>query len=142
LISALFGLVLAGSAVASTPECPTEHDNQRFERFAQRLADAPTPEAARSSALAKIGVAHRAIDRAEAILPGEARLDDARGRLDAFEARVADAPTQDAVANEVRGLIALGGGTGCSYDTTEVVVIVIGFVLGILPGILFLFLFC
>ena len=31
---------------------------------------------------------------------------------------------------------------GCDYTTTEIIVIVIGFVLGIIPGIIFLFLFC
>jgi hypothetical protein len=36
----------------------------------------------------------------------------------------------------------LGDGGGCSYDTVEIVVIVIGFILGIIPGIIFLFLFC
>jgi hypothetical protein len=30
----------------------------------------------------------------------------------------------------------------CHYDTVEIVIIVIGFVLGIIPGVIFLLLFC
>ncbi|MBI3785972.1 MAG: hypothetical protein HY270_21480 [Deltaproteobacteria bacterium] len=35
-----------------------------------------------------------------------------------------------------------GGGHGCNYTNGEVIIIVIGFVLGIIPGIIFLFIFC
>ena len=38
--------------------------------------------------------------------------------------------------------VSSGDGGGCNYTTGEVIIIVIGFVLGIIPGIIFLFVFC
>jgi hypothetical protein len=140
LAIALF-LLSSGNALASMPACPTERDHHRLEHFRDRLARADTPDAARELALAKIAVAERAIDQAERVLPGEPRLEAARARLDGFAAGVASAESQSAVAGEFDSLM-LGDGGGCSYDTVEIVVIVIGFILGIIPGIIFLFLFC
>ena len=38
--------------------------------------------------------------------------------------------------------VSTGDGHRCNYTTGEVIIIVIGFVLGIIPGIIFLFVFC
>ncbi len=35
-----------------------------------------------------------------------------------------------------------GGGGGCDYTTGEIIIIVLGFILFIIPGIIFLIIFC
>jgi hypothetical protein len=109
--------------------------------FSARLASSGTTEEARDRALAKIRLGHKAIDKAARILPGEvAGIAEATARLDALEAGVRAADTPAGVAAEFDRLGA--NAVSCDYTTVEVVVIVIGFVLGIIPGILFLILFC
>jgi hypothetical protein len=141
LAGSLLALSLSSGAFASSNQCPTHHDRSRLTHFRDQLERAPTTEAARSMALSKLALADKAIDGAERVIPGEPGLVDARARLNAFESNVATAASPHAVAAQFDGLMLADGG-GCSYDTVEVVVIVIGFILGIIPGIIFLFLFC
>ena len=94
-------------------------------------------------ALRQTRLGHEAIRRASRVLPKDAGIADALGRLDAFDAGVAASTSQQEVAGQFDALLLQNAAGGsCDYTTTEIVVTIIGFVLGIIPGILFLFLFC
>jgi hypothetical protein len=121
--------------------------------FRDRLAAAPTPEAARALALSQTRLAHKALSRAKWIVPFSATVREANKKLEAYEARIRDARTQADVAAEFGGLVRVASAgdpkivdakmrANCDYTTTEIVIIIIGFLLGIIPGIIFLFLLC
>ena len=138
--AALF-FALPATAQASREMCPTIEDHRVFDAFTQKIAQAGTTEEAQALALSKIDLGRRAIDRASHILPGRgAGLAEASAKLDRLEAGVRAGQSPAQVAAPFQNLAATGD--GCNYTTTEIVVTVIGFVLGILPGILFLILFC
>jgi hypothetical protein len=139
LFAALTLLLSPLSALAARPTCPTPAHEARLHAFGAELAGAESPEAAKEMALAKIALGHQAIDRVARVLPNDEGIADAEARLDAFEAGVLAADSQREVAAQFDQLALLGS---CQYDTVEIAIIVIGFILGILPGILFLFLFC
>ena len=123
--------------------CASDEEMATLTAFGDRLASADSPEQARRMAMSKIRLGHRAIDAAERMMPNEAGIAEAAAALDAFEADVASARTQQEVAARFDGLVARGdGGGGCHFNVGEVIVIVVGFVLGIIPGIIFLLLLC
>ncbi len=141
LVCALsFGL-FASPAFASPSQCPTEAQHATLGGFRDRVAGAESPAAARRMALQQTRLGHKAIDQARRAFPGEPGLVAAEAKLDGFEAGVRAANTQGEVAAQIDTLNA-NVGMNCDYSGVEIVVIVIGFILGILPGILFLFLFC
>ena len=137
-------LLALGPQVARAAEgtCASDEEMAAFTAFGDRLAGADSPEEARRMAMSKIRLGHRAIDTAERMMPNEAGIAEAAARLDAFEADVASARTQQEVAARFDGLAARGDGGGCHYNVGEVLVVVVGFVLGIIPGIIFLLLLC
>jgi len=162
----LLSLGPAGTAASSDPAsslsvaldvatggCESASHEEEILAFRDRLATAPTPEAARALALSQTRLAHQALARARWILPFSATVREAGSNLDAYEARLRQARTQEAVAAEFGGPVRVASGgdsrndgaharVNCDYTTTEIVIIVIGFILGIIPGIIFLFLFC
>lgn len=142
--AALAGLLAVSlPAFASGPECPTEPDRSELRAFRDRVAAADSPEAAKSMALAETRRGHKAIARAAKLLPNNAEIAAAERRLSDFEAGVEAANTPGEVADRIDTLMVSSNvGTPCDYTGTEILIIVIGFLLGILPGILFLFLFC
>lgn len=88
-------------------------------------------------------IGHVALEQAVRLAPEQVDILGAEARLSDFEAGVSAAATQAEVAEQLDGVVAAeADGGGCDYTTVEIIVIVIGFILGILPGILFLFLFC
>jgi hypothetical protein len=137
-------LLFSAPALAGVgdPGCPCEADRAKLQAFRDDIASADTPEHARDMALDKIRIGHKAIHKASRMMPGESGFAEADAKLSAFEGSVAAASTQEEVADQFDQLMARPTGMSCSYDTVEVVVIVIGFLLGIIPGIIFLFLFC
>jgi hypothetical protein len=137
----LAALAVPASAMAQPLQCPTEQDHATFGAFRDRIANAPTPEAARALAHDQTRLGHRAIEKASKMFPGNAELATADAKLAAFESGVDASATQGEVAAQVDKLMDTQA-LDCQYTTVEVVIIVIGFLLGILPGILFLFLFC
>ena len=134
-------LALSAPSFASDRQCPTEQERERLIEFRDRVAAAESPEAARELALSQTRVAHQALDRAGKLF-GEKALRDEAARLENFEEEVRAAPDQAAVVAEFDALMGPRLLNACHYDGVEIVIIVIGFILGIIPGILFLFLFC
>ena len=141
--------------------CTPEHLAVVTERQ-QRIADAATVEEARDLALTPARAARRALQIAGVVVPSSEKLTEARARLEGFEARVQESETPAAVADEFGRLLDLqmrsgtlvqvadlevgnadvSGPGGCHYSTGEIVAIVIGFILFIIPGIILLFVLC
>jgi hypothetical protein len=141
--------------------CTPEHLAVVTERQ-QRIAEASTVEEARDLALTPARVARRALQIAAMVVPSSEKLTEARARLEGFEARVQESETPVAVADEFGRLLDLqmrsgnlvqvadlevgnaevSGPGGCHYSTGEIVAIVIGFILFIIPGIILLFVLC
>lgn len=128
----------------------------------QRIADAPTVEEARDLALTPARAAKRALQVAALVAPTSEKLTEARARLEGFETRVRGSETPAAVANEFGHLLDLDMRSGklvqladlsvnhgdvrgpgqCHYTTGEIIAIVFGFILFIIPGIILLFVLC
>jgi hypothetical protein len=138
---ASLALAPAGSLAAEvTGQCPTEAQRTVFREFRDRLSGADSTEEAQRMALSKIRLGHKAIEQASKVVSDEEGIARAEARLYELEQGILASQTPIEVASQFDRLDAQA--LDCHYDTVEVVVIVIGFVLGILPGILFLILFC
>ena len=136
-------LAVSAPAFARQPvPCPCEAERTQLVAFRDRIANAESPEAAREMALSQTRLGHKAIKQAARLVSNDPGIAEADARLSAFEEGVNAAQTQEQVAAQFDQVIAQHTGMNCAYTTVEVVVIIIGFLLGILPGILFLFLFC
>lgn len=119
--------------------------------FEARLEGAATVEEARALAEAELRFAGRALGVAEAALPASDSFARARAKLAALEARVGEAETAAEVAGAMGFLVqpaaygppvyAAGGGD-CNYSSTDTIVIVIGLIFGIIPGLIYLWLLC
>jgi hypothetical protein len=137
--------MVALSQPASAFGCPCDAEQARLEAFADKVAQAPTLAEAQDMALDKVALSRKAIRIADKQLGGDPAIAEATARLDAFDAQVRAATDQEQVSAAVGGLVRHPGGQvqgRCSYTAGEVVIIVIGFLLGIIPGIIFLFLLC
>ncbi|MFN2425245.1 MAG: hypothetical protein ABR587_02215 [Candidatus Binatia bacterium] len=128
----------------------------------QRIADAETVEEARALALNPARAARKALQFAALVAPSSADLAAARDRIEGFEGRVEQSGTPADVAGEFDRLLSqdmLSGeliqvadlnvgqaqvrGPGrCHYTTGEIVAIVFGFILFVIPGIILLFVLC
>lgn len=139
----VLGLTLATPVLAASGagECPAPAESARLEAFRDRIERAESPAAARRMALDQTGLGHEAIKRAARSFPGDPGLVEADAKLSAFEEGVRGAETQQEVASQFDTLAATQAAS-CDYSGVEILIIVIGFIFGIIPGIIFLFLFC
>jgi len=139
----------------ATGGCACTRERAAVAEYRDRILAAPTPEAARALALAQTRLAHKALSRARWIVPFSGSVGQARHKLEDYEARVRGARTQEAVAREFSDLVRLASaepgtvvdavelkGKTCTYSTGEIVIIIIGFLFAIIPGIIFMFLLC
>jgi len=139
----------------ATGGCACTKERAAVTAYRDRILVAPTPEAARDLALSQTRLAHKALSRARWIMPFSGSIGKANHKLEAYEARVRDARSQAEVAAEFTGLVRLAEakpgtvtdavelkGKTCTYTTGEIVIIIIGFLFAIIPGIIFLFLLC
>lgn len=132
--------------------------------LARSIAAAPDVERAREVALEPARTARRALDGADALMPwSEPGLGRARERLASYERAVTEARDPAAVADQYDRLTHPGdasldgvrmadlggpaadvhvGDVGCDYSTGEIIAIVIGFILAIIPGIILLIVLC
>ena len=108
---------------------------------AQAIALSPTDEAI------------EALKSASAIAPFSDDLVKAENRLSDARSRILVASSQAEVADEFSGMMLAGldndhaahvnvGKVGCDYSTGELIAIVIGLILGIIPGLILLVLLC
>lgn len=140
---ALIGLLfMAAPAFARSDSCPSDNQRQQLSAFRDRLAGAASTEEAREMAFEQTRLGHVAIERASHVFHKNQDLMVAQAQLDAFDAQIQTATSQAEVAAAVDQLVDSNADMDCDYTNFEIVIIVIGFILGILPGILFLFLFC
>lgn len=130
-------------------ECDCENPAAEISGFAAELTAAGSVTAARERALEQVSLAERAARVASVMLPGSSTVDDLEHRLGGYRERVeaAGSPVEVAAAfddltrpqNDVN---IDGDGPNCDFTGTEILIIVIGFILGIIPGVIFLILFC
>jgi hypothetical protein len=137
-----------------TAACPSgTAEYPELVRLRDEISNASSLNEARTLALATTDDAIDALSNARTIMPfsedlrlAETRLSDARSRIEA-----ADSP--DKVADEFSGIMLAGldddratgisvGKIGCNYSSGETIAIVIGLILGIIPGLILLVLLC
>ena len=149
---------LADGSYTCTPAHAGLLDGQR-----QRIADAATIDDARKIAVGPTKVARRALAVAAFVAPGNDSFADASARLEAFEGQVEQSSSPAEVATYFTELVdpaaaSLGepiqladlqvgeadveGPGKCHYSTGEIVAIIIGFILFIIPGIILLIVLC
>jgi hypothetical protein len=142
------GLTSALDECSIAPE-----DRAALTRLHDDIAHAPNLDEARSLALAPTDAALDAVGKARAILPLSEDLREAQARLAERRARIEAAKSPPLVADEFSGMTLAGldddrlihakvGGHGCSYSTGETIAIVIGLILGIIPGLVLLIVLC
>ncbi|GAB4353936.1 MAG: hypothetical protein Kow0060_04670 [Methylohalobius crimeensis] len=130
-----------------------EDGRREVEQLLDAIGRAESVEKARGLALEPTDAALGALDTARTLMPASRELETARKRLMNMRDRIAAADSPDRVANEMEGLMLAGldddsvvdmdvGGHGCHYSTGEVIAIVIGLLLGIIPGLLMLVVLC
>jgi ABC-type multidrug transport system fused ATPase/permease subunit len=147
-----FGNLTAALAVINTT-CPSAAEQySQLQDLKTAISAAETVEQARTLALAPTDSAIDALDNANALLPNDAELNAAKLSLDQARAKIRAAATQQQVAAEFSGLLLAGldspaanvgvGKAECHYTTGETIAIVIGLILGIIPGLILLVLLC
>jgi hypothetical protein len=145
-LAALFALLLATLPAAAAPPgdaCLTPERQAAFSRFQERLADADSVEKARRKAERRLKRTAGVLGKARALAPKDAGLAEGARKLDALEARVAQAESPEQVAAAFdSAAMGSGANAGCDMSTGEVIATVLGFILGILPGIILLVLLC
>jgi hypothetical protein len=134
---------------AGVPSCVGDDEMLELSRYRDLVAQAASAEEAREKAAKPSRLARRAIALARWFTRDDTKLDDAAARLSAYEARVARAQTPAEAADELAGLVRVAGDVhvkgnsgGCTYDSTEIIAIILGFIFFIIPGIIMLILFC
>ena len=136
-------------------DCNCDEERTELMALRDRIADAPSVEASRDLALEQTDLARKALSRAKWVIPFNGALGQASEKLDAYEVRVKGAGSQEEVAAAFGDLVRLASADdlqvtdagffdkpGCNYTTGEIVVIVIGFLLAIIPGFIFMAIFC
>lgn len=133
------------------PDCACEIDVDELTRYRDLVAEASSAEKARRLATRPSSLARRALGAARRLAPWSGSLRDAHEQLVGYEDRVAKTQTPAEAAQEFEGLVRLAGGGGvtvggnsgsCHYTTLEIIAIVLGFILFIIPGIILLILLC
>jgi hypothetical protein len=126
---------------------------QELSQLKKDIAAADTVSKARKMALAPTDDAINALTNASNLMPFSDDLSSAKTRLSDARSRIIVASSQAEVADEFSGMMLAGldndsaarvsaGGSSCSYSTGETIAIVIGLILGIIPGLILLVLLC
>ena len=155
---------------ASICSCSVVHARY-LEPFKEKIGHAKSLEEGRQVALSAVGDASRAVNKARFLVPWSKDLRSAQERIGALESRLRAAqslseiqaefssPVQTASAGFSDAVLqdqspGVSGNSAnatshskvfegkCNYSTGEIIAIVLGFILGIIPGIILLFLLC
>src|SRR5204862_536286 len=135
-------LLIALAQPANAFGCPCDAERARLELFAQKLAEAPTLDDAQDKALDKIALTRKVVALADKQVHGDPAIAEATQKLDALDARVRAAGSQQQVSLAFSQLAEDRMQASCSYTGVEILLIIIGFIFFIIPGIILLFLFC
>jgi hypothetical protein len=116
-------------------------------KLRDRIAAAPSIADARELAVEPVAQARRILAR---LVWASDSIRGADARMAAYEASVLRARTPAETAAQFGVLVRLDapaiasrtGHAGCSYSTGEIIAIVLGFILAIIPGIILLILLC
>lgn len=134
----------AASAKSSCVVCGWQVDDSELLELEQRILEADSLERARQLATRDSRMAQDVLRRARWMAPGSESLGRASRQLTAFHSEVDRASSRPAIVGSLRSLVASGPDvdSGCDYTTGEIVAIVLGFILGIIPGLILLVLLC
>ena len=155
------GRTLRQHLTAKLPGCGCE-SREELLATRDRIAAASDLEAAQALALEDVTLARRALGAARRIAPFSEDLANAHGRLERYEREVRGAESVASVTLRFEDLVQIasaheivgvdgdydGGDSvhgkrfGCALSTGELVAVVLGFILGIIPGIILLLLLC
>lgn len=126
---------------------------QELNQLKKEITAADTVMQARTMALAPTDGAIGALKNARSIIPFSDDLRSAETRLSDARSRILVASSQEQVADEFEGMMLAGldndsaarvsaGGESCNYSTGETIAIVVGLILGIIPGLILLVVLC
>ena len=135
-------LLVALAQPANAFDCACEAELARFDAFTQKLANAPTLDDAQDRALDKIALTRKVVRIAQKQVGGDPAIAEATQKLDALDAQVRSASSQQQVSLAFSQLAQDRMQASCSYTTVEILLIIIGFLIFIIPGIILLFLLC
>lgn len=160
MVALLMSLTLGveASARVTPPGVPGCGCEARGELLAQRerLAGAVDAERARELALDDVRGARRALGIAGWLVPDSDELRAARARVDAYVRNVEQARSAEEVAERFAAFVQVadgsdivgvdgrwdGGDGRCNFSDREIIAIVLGFILGIIPGLILIVLLC
>lgn len=140
-------------ALVSTSSSPDSGRSSEISGALKDIAQASSLEEARALALTPTDAALGAVDTARKIMPFSQNLRLAQARLAEARSRIAAADTQSQVADEFSGMLLAtldddrivhvdAGKHKCNYSTGETIAIVVGLILGIIPGLILLVVLC
>lgn len=134
--------------------CPAGSEQyQELTELKSRISAAQTVELAKEIALEPTEQAIGVLENANTLMPYSDDLLSAKNRLNDARDRIMLASSQAEVADEFSGMMLAGldddriaqvkvGKAGCSYSSGETIAIVIGLILGIIPGLILLVVLC
>ena len=134
--------------------CPSGFkQNKDLNRLTQQITGASSLAEARTLALAPTNDAIAALKKAQTLAPFSDDIRQAEAKLDETRSRIMLASSQQQVADTFNGMMLAGldddsaarvsaGDSGCNYSTGEIIAIVVGLILGIIPGVILLFVLC
>jgi len=138
------GLAVPAPAVAKAPQttCATPEQLEAFGRFQRRLAESESLEKAQKRADRRLNRARSALKHAQRIAPDDTELAAATERVEAMDLAIDEARSTTEVAQAFDIAPAASASATCDLSTGETVATVLGFILGILPGVILLLLLC
>ncbi|MGZ4955910.1 MAG: hypothetical protein ACXV8Q_12430 [Methylobacter sp.] len=144
----------AGSMEWINSSCPAGSGQyQELNQLKKEITAATTLNHAREMALAPTDEAIQALKNARNIMLFSDDLRLAETRLKDARSHILLASSQAQIADEFSGMMLAGldndsaaqvnaGNVGCNYSTGEIIAIVVGFILGIIPGLILLVVLC
>jgi hypothetical protein len=144
----------AGSLGLIKSACSSgSEQHQEIIQLKKEIAAAGTVNQARKIALAPTDGAIDALNNARIIMPLSNDLRLAESWLNDARSRILVASSQEQVADEFSGMMLAGldndraahvsvGKASCDYSTGETIAIVLGLILGIIPGLILLVVLC
>ena len=136
---------LASSAASQDPFCDLDRLQYQpeLDALVDRIYAAESIEEARQIATNDTKLAYDVLERARFFAPGNETLQVASLRLDHYHASIAQASTSHEIVASLGSLTTSADvDLACDYTTAEVLIILLGLLLGIIPGLILLILLC